>query len=47
MDVKKLIILYINIRMQTGFELNKQTEIEFWLKTFGVDIIHMQECHIT
>ena len=39
-------ILYINIRQQTGFKVEKQQEIEFWARKYRIDVIHLQECHI-
>ena len=40
-------IFFINVRMQTGFSSVKQAEIEIMAKRFGMDVIHMQEVHIT
>ena len=39
-------VLFSNVRMQTGFGLEKQQEIESFIKRFNLDIVHLQEVHI-
>ena len=41
-----LIISYLNIRGQTGFKLDKQFQVEEFLKQTKSDILHLQEIHI-
>ena len=39
-------IAYLNCRGQTGFTVSKQLQVENFIKTYDVDILHLQECHI-
>ena len=43
---KSLNIGYINLRAQTGFELPKQLQVEQFLKSYQIDILHLQEAQI-
>ena len=40
-------IAYMNIRGQTGLEYPKQVQIENFLKSYKVDVLHLQESNIT
>ena len=40
-------IAYMNIRGQTGLEYAKQIQIENFLKTYKLDILHLQESNIS
>ena len=42
---KSLNIGYINLRAQTGFGLPKQIQVEQFLKSYKIDILHLQEAH--
>ena len=47
MDFKSGIkVAYLNCRAQTGFSLAKQLQIENFLQTHEIDILHLQESHI-
>ena len=39
-------IAYLNCRGQTGFNDSKQLQIENFIQTYDLDILHLQECHI-
>ena len=41
-----LTILYVNIRGQTKFYLDKQLQLQEMIKRFNCDIVHLQESHI-
>ena len=41
-----LTISYLNIRGQTGFKVDKQFQVEDFLKQSKSDILHLQEIHI-
>ena len=41
-----LIIAYLNCRGQTGLNLSKQLQIQDFLQTNSIDILHLQEVHI-
>ena len=41
-----LTISYLNIRGQTGFKLDKQFQVEEFLKQSKSDILHLQEIHM-
>ena len=41
-----LTISYVNIRGQTGLHLDKQLQLEEFIKRSNCDIIHLQEAHI-
>ena len=41
-----LTISYINIRGQTGFNLDKQFQIEDFIKAKNCDILHLQEVNV-
>ena len=41
-----LTISYVNIRGQTGLQVEKQFQIEAFIKINKCDILHLQECHI-
>ena len=41
-----LSISYVNIRGQKGFHLDKQLQLEDFIKRNNCDIIHLQEAHI-
>ena len=41
-----LTISYLNIKGQTGFKLDKQFQVEDFLKQSKSDILHLQEVHI-
>ena len=43
---KSLNIGYINLRAQTGFGLPKQLQVEQFLKSHKIDILHLQEAQI-
>ena len=43
---KFLTISYLNIRGQTGFHLEKQSQIEEFLRYSQSDIWHIQEAHV-
>ena len=43
---KSLNIGYINLRAQTGFGLPKQIQVEQFLKSYKIDILHLQEAQI-
>ena len=43
---KSLNIGYINLRAQTGFGLPKQLQVEQFLKSYKIDILHLQEAQI-
>ena len=43
---KSLNIGYINLRAQTGFGLPKQIQVEQFLKSYKIDILHLQKAHI-
>ena len=43
---KSLNIGYINLRAQTGFGLPKQIQVEQFLKSNKIDILHLQEAQI-
>ena len=45
MSSTHLIIAFINCKGQTGFNESKQLQIEHFLKSFDVDILHLQESH--
>ena len=42
-----LLIAYMNVRGQTGLDINKELQIEKFLKSFKIDILMCQETHIT
>jgi exonuclease III len=39
-------VAYLNCRGQTGFNIPKQLQIENFLQSHGIDILHLQECQI-
>ena len=39
-------IAYLNCRGQTGFNDSKQLQIENFIQTYEIDILHLQECHV-
>ena len=39
-------IAFVNCKGQTGFNETKQFQIEHFLKSFDIDILHLQESHI-
>ena len=39
-------VAYVNCRGQTGFNVSKQLQIENYLQTFSIDILHLQESRI-
>ena len=41
-----LTITYMNIRGQTGLKIEKQVQIEAFIKQYKVDILHLQEVNI-
>ena len=41
-----LTLAYINLRGQTGLEVSKQVQIERFLQTYNIDILHCQEANI-
>ena len=41
-----LTISYLNIKGQTGFKVDKQFQVEDFLKQSKSDILHLQEVHI-
>ena len=43
---KSLSIGYINLRAQTGFGLPKRIQVEQFLKSYKIDILHLQEAQI-
>ena len=45
MPSNNLTVAFVNCRGQTGFNETKQLQIENFLKTFDVDILHLQESH--
>ena len=38
-------INYLECRSQTGFNLSKQLQIENFIKTYEIDVLHLQEVH--
>ena len=42
-----LVIAYMNVRGQTGLDINKQVQIEKFLIMYKIDILMCQETHIT
>ena len=45
-SVESLKISYINIRGQTGFTIDKQYQVEEFLRVSNSDILHLQEVNI-
>ena len=41
-----LTVAYMNCRGQTRFNISKQLQIENFLQTYNLDILHLQECQI-
>ena len=39
-------IAYMNIQGQTGLDFSKQVQIEHFLKTYNIDILHCQEINV-
>ena len=39
-------IAYLNCRGQTGLNISKQRQIEHFLQTHSIDILHLQESHL-
>ena len=45
-EQKSLVISYLNLRGQTGFPVQKQLQVEQFLKCNKCDILHLQEVQI-
>ena len=41
-----VVVAYLNCRGQTGFNESKQLQVENFLKTSNIDILHLQESHV-
>ena len=39
-------IAYLNWKGQTGFNDSKQLQTEKFMKSYDIDILHLQECHV-
>ena len=39
-------VAYLNCRGQSGFNPLKQLQVENFIQTYSVDVLHLQECHI-
>ena len=41
-----VVVAFLNCRGQTGFNESKQLQVENFLKTSNIDILHLQESHV-